>query len=114
MDKLPSTKIDRLVSILEETRNTCPNDKTIVFSQFLGMLDLAEEAIRERGFMCVRFDGRMTARERDAVLSRFRDNDEIKVLLISLKCGSLGLNLTCANRVVLLDVWWYYFNTNND
>ena len=48
----------------------------------------------------------MNAREREDVLQIFRHDPHTNVILISLKCGSLGLNLTCANRVCLMDVWW--------
>ena len=48
----------------------------------------------------------MTAREREEQLYIFRTDPQVNIILISLKCGSLGLNLTCANRVCLMDVWW--------
>ncbi|RKO91765.1 P-loop containing nucleoside triphosphate hydrolase protein, partial [Blyttiomyces helicus] len=77
-----------------------------VFSQFIGMLDLCEEAIKQKGYKFERFDGAMSATERNDAITRFRENPRITVLLVSLKCGSLGLNLTCANHVILLDAWW--------
>lgn len=56
------------------------------------------------------FDGSMNAREREDRLNIFRSDPRVTVILVSLKCGSLGLNLTCANRVCLMDVvsFWYY------
>ncbi len=48
----------------------------------------------------------MTGSQREDSLERFRNDAETNVLLISLGCGSLGLNLTCANHVFLMDVWW--------
>ncbi|KAI8916989.1 SNF2 family N-terminal domain-containing protein, partial [Powellomyces hirtus] len=101
-----STKIEECVKILEHTRREAPGDKTIVFSQFVQMLDLVEKAIAPRGFKYVRYDGGMSARARDNALSDLAEDPHMTVLLVSLKCGSLGLNLTCANRVVILDPWW--------
>ncbi|KAJ3023474.1 hypothetical protein HKX48_002901 [Thoreauomyces humboldtii] len=103
---LPSTKIVKLIEILEETRRTHPGEKTIVFSQFIGMLDLVEKALTKRRFRFVRYDGSMSATTRNENLMLLAADKKVTVLLVSLKCGSLGLNLTCANRVVLLDVWW--------
>jgi SNF2 family DNA or RNA helicase len=101
-----STKIDKLLSLLKQTRRQFPNDKTIVFSQFVGFLDLIETPLKTEHIPFVRYDGSMNAKEREQVLSVFRENSKYNVILVSLKCGSLGLNLTCANRVCLMDVWW--------
>ncbi|KAJ3281004.1 hypothetical protein HK104_000270 [Borealophlyctis nickersoniae] len=103
---ITSTKIDRMMAILNETRKNHPGEKTIIFSQFTGMLDLVETPLRKNGYKYERYDGKMSAADRDAALGQLAKDDKTTVLLVSLKCGSLGLNLTCANRVILLDVWW--------
>ena len=72
----------------------------------MSFLDLIEIPLREQGLNYVRFDGSMNARERERAVEIFKNDTRTNVLLISLKCGSLGLNLTCANRVCLMDVWW--------
>ena len=69
-------------------------------------MDLIEVPLKENGLHFVRFDGSMNARERDGAVEIFRNDSRTNILLISLKCGSLGLNLTCANRVCLMDFWW--------
>ncbi len=51
----------------------------------------------------------MNANAREAALKAFREKPDTNVLLISIKCGSLGLNLTCANHVFLMDLWWNPF-----
>ena len=51
-------------------------------------------------------DGSMNSKEREASLTRFKEDESVKVLLLSFKCGSLGLNLTVANRIIMLDIWW--------
>jgi SNF2 family DNA or RNA helicase len=50
-------------------------------------------------------DGSLVVKEREAVLSKFK-NGKTMVLLASLKCMSVGLNLTCASQVVMVDMWW--------
>ncbi|KAI7850279.1 SNF2 family N-terminal domain-containing protein [Circinella umbellata] len=107
-EELPSsTKIDKMLEILHETRRTTKNkDKTIVFSQFTAFLNIMEKPLRENEFEFVRFDGSMTLAKRDEVLQTFYNDPKYTVLLVSTKCGSLGLNLTCANRVILMDIWW--------
>ncbi|KAI8381219.1 SNF2 family N-terminal domain-containing protein [Radiomyces spectabilis] len=104
---LSSAKIDKLLEILQETHETTGGqDKTIVFSQFMGMLDIVETALKQKGYKTVRYDGSMNVKQRDAALACFFANPEVTVLLVSTKCGSLGLNLTVANRVVMMDIWW--------
>lgn len=62
--------------------------------------------LEDRGYKYLRYDGSMDIKQRADTVSKFFDDPEVKVLLVSTKCGSLGLNLTCANRVILMDVWW--------
>ncbi|TPX30734.1 hypothetical protein SmJEL517_g05755 [Synchytrium microbalum] len=101
-----SAKIDRTVQVLDEVRASGSGDKTIIFSQFVGMLDLIEIPLRNKGYKFVRYDGSMSSKQRALAIKQFSYDPKCTVALISLKCGSLGLNLTCANRVILLDLWW--------
>lgn len=48
----------------------------------------------------------MDIKQRAETITTFHESSEYNVLLVSTKCGSLGLNLTCANRVILMDIWW--------
>ncbi|EGU11306.1 DNA repair protein rad5 [Rhodotorula toruloides ATCC 204091] len=80
--------------------------KTIIFSQFTSMFDILEPFLRKGGYRYVRFDGQLNAKEKEAALDAIRNNPNITVILVSIKCGAVGLNLTCCSRVVLLDLWW--------
>jgi SNF2 family DNA or RNA helicase len=62
--------------------------------------------LKRSGFESLRYDGQMKREEREATLSRFKKQGGPKIILISLKCGGVGLNLTEANRVVCLDLAW--------
>lgn len=99
----PSTKIRQLLQILEKET---PEHKVIVFSQFTSMLDLIEPFLRREGYVFTRYDGKMRNDLREASLQRLREDKRTRVLLCSLKCGSLGLNLTAASRVVIMEPFW--------
>ncbi|OAD07132.1 hypothetical protein MUCCIDRAFT_137402 [Mucor lusitanicus CBS 277.49] len=101
-----STKIRKLIDILKHTRDNNPGEKTIIFSQFTSMLDLMEQPLKKHGFRFCRYDGSMSSMLREKSLERLKYDRYCTVMLISLKCGSLGLNLTSANRVILMDIWW--------
>lgn len=98
-----STKIRHLLKILHRES---AHKKFIVFSQFTSMLDLIEPHLEHAGLVYCRYDGKMRNDHREASLERLRSHDETRILLCSLKCGSLGLNLTAASRVVILEPFW--------
>lgn len=102
-DLMPSTKIRQLLQILDKET---PEHKVIVFSQFTSMLDLIEPFLKRQGYNFVRYDGGMRNDLREASLARLRNDKRTRVLLCSLKCGSLGLNLTAASRVVIMEPFW--------
>ncbi|KAK8217399.1 hypothetical protein M8818_001155 [Zalaria obscura] len=102
----PSTKVRHLLRIL---RAETPEHKTIVFSSFTSMLDIIEPHLRAARLSFVRYDGSMRPDAREASLHSLRNDPHTRVLLCSLKCGSLGLNLTAASRVVLIEPFWNPF-----
>ena len=101
-----SAKIRHLLTILHRESST---HKFIVFSQFTSMLDLIEPFLKRDNLSFTRYDGSMRNDLREASLDRLRNNSRTRILLCSLKCGSLGLNLTAASRVVILEPFWNPF-----
>ncbi|MEM9556963.1 MAG: DEAD/DEAH box helicase [Acidobacteriota bacterium] len=97
-----SAKIGLLFDQLEQV--VAEGHKALVFSQFVRLLDILEHEIERRGWRHVRLDGR--TRDRQRRVDRFQDDPEIPLFLISLKAGGVGLNLTAASYVFLLDPWW--------
>lgn len=85
-----------------------PAIRSIVFSQFTKFLDVVQAALRVEGFHVSRLDGSTSAKKRGEVLRAFQSGGASSptVLLVSLKAGGVGLNLTAASRVHLLDPWW--------
>ncbi len=98
-----STKIQHVLKLLHVESS---QHKFIVFSQFTSMLDLIEPFLRRDGVVFTRYDGKMRNELREASLDRLRNEKKTRVLLCSLKCGSLGLNLTAASRVIILEPFW--------
>ncbi|PLW37316.1 hypothetical protein PCASD_09658 [Puccinia coronata f. sp. avenae] len=103
-----STKISRLLELLDEIQaeDTKTRKKTIVFSQFTSFLNLIEPFIKKAGYGYTRYDGAKTPDEKTRALDKIKSDPKCTVLLISLKCGSVGLNLTSCSRVILMDPWW--------
>lgn len=97
-----SAKLDRLLEALEEAR--AEGHKALVFSQWTSLLDLLEPKLIEAGIRFSRLDG--TTRDRPGVVAEFQTDGGPEVLLLSLKAGGTGLNLTQADHVFLLDPWW--------
>ncbi|MFZ9596470.1 MAG: DEAD/DEAH box helicase [Bdellovibrionia bacterium] len=98
----PSSKIRLLMEKLNESIEN--QHRSLVFSQWTAHLDLIEEALKQAHIRFLRLDG--STRNRGEVVSQFQTDPTIPVLLISLKAGGTGLNLTAADHVYLMDPWW--------
>ena len=98
-----SIKLDELAREIEENIG---NHKALIFSQFLGMLALIKQKLIEDGIPFEYFDGSTSAPDREKAIQNFQNNDECRVFLISLKAGGVGLNLTAADYVYIVDPWW--------
>ncbi|KAJ8122734.1 hypothetical protein O1611_g9771 [Lasiodiplodia mahajangana] len=101
-----SAKIDKAMELLAMMRRDFPSEKILVFSQFTSFLDLMEVPISDDGYNYRRYDGSMPNGDRDAAVDDFMKKPEVKVMLVSLRCGNAGLNLYAATRVILLDPFW--------
>lgn len=80
------------------------NHKILIFSQYIKHLDLFREYLDKQKTTYAYLDG--STKERQAEVENFQTNEKIKIFLISLKAGGLGLNLTAADYVFILDPWW--------
>ncbi|RVD86475.1 uncharacterized protein DFL_004749 [Arthrobotrys flagrans] len=103
-----SAKIDALITNLKRLRREHPGMKSVVFSQFTSFINLIEPALARERIQFVRFDGAMSQQQRSVVLNKFKAHNGGLVLLISLKAGGVGLNLTEAKRVFMMDPWWSF------
>lgn len=96
----------KLEELAREITENISNHKALVFSQFLGMLALIKEKLKELEIPFEYFDGSTSAPDREKAIQRFQNDDTVRVFLISLKAGGVGLNLTAADYVYIVDPWW--------
>jgi hypothetical protein len=83
-----------------------PDAKILVFTQFIGMLKVMSRICSEREWGHTLFHGGMSFDSRDHAIQKFSKDADTKVLCASLKAGGVGLNLTAASRVIVVDLWW--------
>ena len=97
-----SAKLDLLIPrIIEATEE---GHKVLVFSQFTSFLSLLRAQLNERKLTYEYLDGH--TKDREARVARFQSDESCRLFLISLKAGGVGLNLTAADYVFILDPWW--------
>jgi SNF2 family DNA or RNA helicase len=100
---VPSAKMallrDMLVELIDEGR------RVLVFSQFTEMLALVRGELADLALPCLSLTGATPVRERGTIVQQFQDK-AVPILLVSLKAGGVGLNLTAADTVIHLDPWW--------
>lgn len=104
-EKYPNVSV-KLEELGREIAENISNHKALVFSQFLGMLGLIRAKLEELGIDYEYFDGSTTAPDREKAIQRFQNDENCRVFLISLKAGGVGLNLTAADYVYIVDPWW--------
>ena len=98
----PSAKLEMLLPQLEQI--TEEEHKVLVFSQFTSFLAILREQLDKQKTPYAYLDGQ--TRDRGTVVNQFQTEPDCRLFLISLKAGGLGLNLTAAEYVYLLDPWW--------
>lgn len=103
-----SAKIAALTGHLKALRRHSPTVKSVVFSQFTSFLDIIAPALARANIPTLRFDGAMTQKARAATILEFTNHKKGVVLLLSLRAGGVGLNLTAASNVFMMDPWWSF------
>ena len=98
-----SGKLDSLRDLLSQIAEG--NHRVLIFSQFRGMLDRIEEELPQLGLTSFKITGSTPSQDRQEMTKAFNQGER-DVFLISLKAGGVGLNLTGADTVVLVDLWW--------
>ena len=98
-----SGKLESLRDLLAQIQDS--NHRVLIFSQFRGMLDILEKEIVKLGMTSFKITGSTPAKERQEMTNAF-NSGERTAFLISLKAGGVGLNLTGADTVILVDLWW--------
>eukprot|EP00986_Skeletonema_menzelii_P020655 scaffold31919_cov160-Skeletonema_menzelii.AAC.1 len=117
-----SAKLDAILFELDKIWKMDPGSKVLIYSQYLGFLDIIGEALKGRGVTCYRIDGSLSLKERISMIKSFNNggtntNKEASstnennlqrgsVCLGSMKAGGVGLNLVAASSVFVVDPWW--------
>lgn len=103
-----SSKVVALMKQLRALRREHPRMKSVVFSQFTSFMTLIEPALIKANMRFLRLDGSTNQKMRAAILDEFRESPKFTILLLSLRAGGVGLNLTQAKRVFMMDPWWSF------
>lgn len=120
-----SSKLDALVAYLNGIREADPHFKAVIFrcvcrvslcelsctdadrySNFTGFLDLMEVSLTQARHSHLRLDGTLSQKSRANIVNKFTKSTKSECLLASIRAGGVGLNLICANHVVIMDSWW--------
>lgn len=99
-----SNKLDHLETLVNEYIKN--NHKVLIFSSFKTGLNIVKERLEKMKIKSYMIDGSVSSKKRIEMVDDFNQNDDVKVFLIMLKSGGTGLNLTSADVVIHLDLWW--------
>eukprot|EP01083_Nonionella_stella_P022099 61103_1 len=98
-----SSKINALMERLEYIEQHHNGDKVLVFSNFTHCFKIIGQTLKDKDIEYIKFDSSLSRKQRAKTLDYFNKSEECKVLLISARCASVGLNLMCANHVIFVD-----------
>ncbi|OOG00177.1 hypothetical protein ASPCADRAFT_139409 [Aspergillus carbonarius ITEM 5010] len=98
---MDSGKVDKLCELLQRFEEN--GDRALIFSQFTLVMDILENVLEHQHIGFVRLDGRTNVEDRQSILDAFHERTDIPVFLLSTKAGGAGINLACANKVIIFD-----------
>ncbi|RYP62643.1 hypothetical protein DL771_009636 [Monosporascus sp. 5C6A] len=103
---VPSTKMKAVNELVTRWQSEAPNDKIIIFTQFTLCAKILGRMLSSENIKFLYYNGDMTMKERDKAVKEFERLKSNKVMIVGLRCGGTALNLTCANRVISVDLYW--------
>ncbi|CEN39400.1 SNF2 family N-terminal domain protein [Capnocytophaga cynodegmi] len=106
--EIPSGKYEEVINYMELVMHS--NQKALVFSSFVTHLEIFQQWCQQEGIRYVTLTGNVPTAQRKAEVEAFQNDKSVKFFFISLKAGEVGLNLTQASHVLLLDPWWNPFS----
>lgn len=102
-----SGKIVKTMELIEKILTGNGGDeKVIIFSQFIGFFEIIGRLLKQRDVGYLQYDGNMNMQQKNDAIKEFYQTSSKRVLLLSLKAGNVGLTLTCANHVIILEPFW--------
>ncbi|KAF9872342.1 hypothetical protein CkaCkLH20_10169 [Colletotrichum karsti] len=100
------SKIACARDLIMQWQREAPNDKIIVFHEFVKTAKILGTALNDLGIPFSLLNGKVVGAKKDKALNAFKTDPSVKVLISSIKVGGQALNLTCANRLIIIDSWW--------
>ncbi|RAH69183.1 putative SNF2 family helicase [Aspergillus aculeatinus CBS 121060] len=105
--QMPSAKLTKLRELIAQWLAESPKNKVVVFTQFLDFVRIMHIMCQTQGWSAACLTGKMNLAKREASMKQFSDvNGNTNIMLASLKAGGIGLDLTAANKCILIDLWW--------
>ena len=101
-----SAKIKAVQTQIEEWLEKEPDKKIIIFSQFHMIMQVLELVCQKKKWKYCTYNGKMSHKARDEAIKNFKEASDMKIMIASLKCGGIGLNLTMASKVICIDLWY--------
>lgn len=101
---VPSAKFDALKDLVQDI--LYEKHKVLIFSQFVEVLTIIRNYFDEQGWNYAYLDGQTPTKRRQMAIDHFQKEEDLRIFLISLKAGGVGINLTAADYVIIFDPWW--------
>jgi SNF2 family DNA or RNA helicase len=103
---MPGAKVDKVRELVANWIREDPDAKVVVFTQFLDFVRIFSSICTKEGWEHCRLTGKMSIGARDLSMNEFREKREVKVMIASLMAGGTGLDMSMANKCILVDLWW--------
>ncbi|PYI36731.1 hypothetical protein BP00DRAFT_385567 [Aspergillus indologenus CBS 114.80] len=105
--QMPSAKLTKIRDLVAKWLAESPRNKIVIFTQFLDFIRILGKMCQREKWPATSLTGKMNLAKREASMKQFSDvNGNTKIMLASLKAGGIGLDLTAANKCILVDLWW--------
>ncbi|KKY27098.1 putative dna repair protein rad5 [Phaeomoniella chlamydospora] len=105
-DILPSAKTTAAKAQILSWLEKSPNEKIVIFTQWIDMIRILERICKVEGWSFLSYHGKLDLHVRNRNVKRFMEDPDCKIMICSLKAGGVGLNLTSASKVLILDLFW--------
>ncbi|KAI0555313.1 P-loop containing nucleoside triphosphate hydrolase protein, partial [Xylaria curta] len=104
----PSTKTMTAINIVKGWQHEAPDDKIVIFTEWIGTAKVLGRMLSRASIEFVYYSGQIPAKNRDKNLKDFKTKLNIKVMVSTMGAGNVGLNITVANRMIVMNPWWNY------
>ncbi|GAD98173.1 SNF2 family helicase [Paecilomyces variotii No. 5] len=103
---MPSAKLTAMTETIAEWISADPETKIVVFTQFQAVIRIVSAICQREGWGYTCLTGKMSIPSREKAMMDFRESADLRIMIASLKAGGVGLDLTMANKCILIDPWW--------